>query len=429
MKIDIVYNFFSKYASRAVLLILFFVGFFPITDIVLGNKVLGGLTRAIIAIIWFYFLFLRFKKDSYRLRFDFGEKLIIVFSLTALIFSIISGANKFEDYSFSFIFLFSYLGINSFFRGSVFRVSTLLSVLYMSVFLALLHVVFMGIRQPDLIISLITLSPVDVTGMDRAFLMRGILDTSNTFALQMFIGFISSFSLFLYYLESESRKKCLLFFFFSFLFLSLILFSVSRGSLLASMIYILLVLIQIVKRKHLLIKNIKFFVPIVLIVISFFFVVSFKYDLIENVTSKFSQGTTYRADAWSGFLKMKGKEFLSLEFFKGYGYRGFEQIVHSVSPEPTMRQLHNFILEMWGRFSFFGMVVLLFFLSMKLFNNFKTRSNVWYVLAIPISMLGRDFFEVVLFVGIFRWEMFFFWFMLLTPSYMKNSKSLSSAKS
>jgi len=247
--------------------------------------------------------------------------------------------------------------------------------------------------------------------------MTGILDTSNTFALQMFIGHMASISLF--FRAIEKGKKGIIYLATALIFLSMILFSISRGALFATMVFNSIIVFQAIKRKTINFEKIKHVLPFLVLLTVLFTVIVIKYELINNIISKFSQGTTHRADAWYNFLLLKKSEFLSLSFFKGYGYRGFQEIVKSLSSDPSMKQIHNFFLETWGRFGFFSMIILTVFLAKKFYFNLTQRSSVWYIAAIPIAMLSREMFEIVLFIGIFRWEMFFFWIMLLAPFYVK----------
>jgi len=407
----------NNYSITAILL-LFIIGFFPITSWVIGNSTLEVITRCGIIIIWLFFTYLRFLNNQYRINFDKDEIIINIFCLVTAASTFFFSINTLYDLLFPFAFFASFIGINSYFKTSISSRDLITTCLHAAVILAFGHIIIMSIQSSEILWAIMTFTDTSATGINRANLMTGILDTSNTFALQMFIGHMASMSLF--YRSIENGKKGIVFAASAFIFLSMILFSVSRGALFATLIFNCIILLQALKNNVLKLKQIKPLLPLLILLASLFAALVIKYDLFDNMISKFSQGTTYRAETWYNFLIMKKSEFLSLDFFKGYGYRGFQDIVQSLSHGTNMKQIHNFFLETWGRFGFFSMIILVVFLARKLYFNLTQRSSVWYITAIPIAMLSREMFEIVLFIGIFRWEMFFFWIMLLAPFYIND---------
>ena len=398
------------------LVLLLLAGFFPDTILTKKNLPLAIISRAIMLNCWLFFIYLRLRRIG--LNFSKDEIFILIFGGTAFLFSCINLNDKIIDYFQPLLLIVSFLGISSFLKIVKIDSNLIIKTLKISFLISLIHVVIMQAFSWKIIKEIIFLQPLAITEMDRAWQMKGTLDTPNTFAYQILLGLLSS--IILLYKSLKNKKMFYTFLFFSLYLLILLLFTVSRSALISFVFFgggVILALPFFLANNKIKLKKIILSLSLIFLVIFITFGLNEKYQILENIINKNQDNvSTFRISTWTSFLKDRISIFPDKKFFIGEGFHGFLEKAQKISTAPGGKDMHNIFLEIWGRYGIINLLLIIIFLGYLFMENIRLK-NFYLINLLPLVLLLRNLFEADLFIGIFRWEMVFFWLTLILPYY------------
>jgi hypothetical protein len=133
--------------------------------------------------------------------------MILIFSLSSFCFSFINGSVLAIDHYQPLLFLLSFMGITSFLKTAEIDEHMVIGFLRLFILFSLTHVLIMAFLARNLIIDILAFRNIQHEGMNLAYNMRGILDTSNTFAYQLLLGIMAATALMVYRLEHENSPR------------------------------------------------------------------------------------------------------------------------------------------------------------------------------------------------------------------------------
>ena len=370
----------------------------------------------IVAILYLLVALMRFLKIGFNISKD--EALILFFSLSLILYAVFRGSKSSMEYIQAVGFFSMYFLVTTALKTLSWNQKTVANVLKIFFSISVIYILFsvyVILTNYNKIVALPT-GP-------RAWFISGISYNPNDFANQMLLGIMAIGSLAIYYIYHQQHKvMAMLLFMVIPVWTVFIFLGNSRGALFGLFIYLLILFIYVIKNKIVTfsdIKNHKRTSTIVTLVSAAFLVFLVITGLFGGFFDKFNQGTSHRWEMWVSFFSDNWNNFPSLRFFTGDGYIHFHDTLASYvkfENPANVPHLHNFLLEIWGRYGFVNMGLLLYIIFTNIKRGFKSK-DLWFLSFIPFGFMARDMFEANLFISTFRWEMIFFWFALIAPTY------------
>ncbi len=396
---------------QSILLIsILYTSFLRGTNILKSNMKILIAATIIVGILTLLVAIMRFIKDGFKISFD--ESLILFFFISLTFYAFINNSKSYKEYFQPITFFGTYFAVSTALK--TFNWNSKTTIFTLKLFISIPVMFFIS-----------TIYPLVMNKPDWIF--STLSYNTNDLGNQMLLGVMGTTTLALFHVSKKNyAPKTFLLLLSIPIGIVMIMVVSSRGALFGLFCYLLITFIFVIKHKIISLQILKKYKKVTFSFIAFF-LITFAFLIYSNVLinflMKFQHGTSNRTDLWLGFLNDYIGNFPSRKFFTGEGYASFRQTVASyVRNEAaySVPHLHNFILESWGRYGFINLSILLFITFKFIKNSFKSK-HLWFFALIPFGYMGRDMFEANLFITAFRWEMLFFWFALLLPSYYKES--------
>lgn len=412
---DIIENLNSKLRNRniflgitAFYLILIFINRMRIIP---NYSTIFFVFRLLILICFLFYIVLYFIENILKKKFslDIFDFYCIFLVLSNWLGLLIQQVTDPLDYAKPVLYVLSFFSVKmiiKYFKGSEKLLKNLLVVFFsFSVFHFFMAIILFFIRI-DSFKSLSKMSPVAIGGI-----MNGLGKSQNDITLFLLIGLMSIVLYFFIY-KQDKFQYLIIYIIYSIYIVA----TVSRGGILGLTVFsfVFLILVLIYDRKFIVDNKKKLLFVLVAgsLVLSVF---ELKFNVVGNILQKNEvQGTTYRWQTWKGFWNEYTGDLTQIRVYLGEGGNSLKNTVSKYFG-PSVH-VHNFLLEIWGRYGIINLISTLLLIIYLLKYHFINRKFI-YFFAVIIAMLSREFFEVILFADVLRWEMFFFWFILMFPYY------------
>lgn len=352
---------------------------------------IGRIVKVVMLLIFSLFIVKAYTARKFTFHLD--EKLVILYTLFALISGLIIHQQfNSENIGLPLEFMLTYLGITAYFRLTSDNNNYVKYLYPLFIILSVIHITAAFYPSPYTWTS---------------FGWRGLFDLPNNYGQICMSGIIALFIIFFYHIERRDRTVPIIAIILILAALYALFMSKSRGAFLGLGVYISITLVLfIIYKKYTLLHRNMYIILMLTSVITIVLLV--KTGTLQAFIAKFDQGTTYRSDFWLTFIKNQLHDFPGKSFFFGKGYG-----VHSINPVPDEfgRGLHNYLLDIWGRFGLFPLLIIMTLLSYISLATIKSKT-LWFIAAVPISYVVHGMIKSTITISTLNLSMLFFFFTL-----------------
>ena len=419
---------YSKWINLLLFLLMIAMSFPVHTSFGFAHTSFAGLLKNSITLLALYFIIVRLYRElkNKTISVHFTEKIMIAYMIVSIISVIIINKISFLNLFHPVMALVIFLGFTSFLK--IIRVSyfEVLIILHLFLFMSLFHLFYLAFILDNNLLLVLRNSFNPALYLSNSANFIGLTHNSNVFGIQMMLGVFSSAAIFLCILENHRIKyRHIIYIILLLLFMLFSIMSASRGSVLGIVVYIIAtVLVYWKKIISIFSEKKSLYIYLLIFMIIGFFIFIYFNQVYENFKSKFSQGTSFRTQMWSDLLFYQLSNFPSREFFFGYGFEEFKLVnFTNVAGFKAFKHIHNLFLETWGREGLFSLVTITGLYFFAIYRNVRYNRSFWYLSMIPVAFIIHNIFEVVLVTRIIRWEVFYFYIILLLPLFADSGES------
>jgi len=298
----------------------------------------------------------------YRLLFTFSEIVWSIFTLLAVTGALLNSKSLPFDIIQPIIWWFVVIGIVSVVRianpDEEFLLKWFIALVIFELLIAIVSIFdFLDLYNFKLILSS-ELLDVKKHGHIDTF---GCVIGSYTFGLDMMVALTGIYGIFI--INRMKNKtitihKYIIYIGALIIFILLLIYSNIRGYVLSVVVLYTLALFFLYKNRSINYQIIFYFV---LFLISTGIILQLIGVLDPFITKVFKAGTSHRFTMWKSLLHEQYSNFRLLSFLFGDGFKNISQ-KYSILPSLALPGFHNFVLDIWARYGFLNMLLILYYI-------------------------------------------------------------------